>query len=402
MKKTIIYIILTFLLLSSCSKKIDIKPLDKKFYIDKDDNDTINKAVEVTIQQNPIVGFFNKKENTGDRDYYKVSFALRNTSYKIVQTGVPGIDSKLEIYLPNGDILFKIDRNGIGEAEVLSEYYPSTDYIILMTEAKTSYNEKVPYIINFIPKNESGVNEIEPNNNEENAIEISIGDEKKGLLSPANDVDYYKIKYNDGEANNFLVKIETLSNLDINFTLINKESNLIKYVNNFGWGSKEFYSFLSKKKGDYYIKVSGNTNLNDRKDPLYYITIEKLPDDRDGATLYYEEEFNDLKDMATELIDNAEITGIFFPEKDEDWYKFELYKNPISVDLSLSSIRGIDPIIEIYNSDAKLINTINSGKIDSGENASLKNLSKGRYFIRLYSEKKSMQEYKLFFNIRYN
>ncbi len=398
MKKLIICATIVAFLIFSCAKKIDMRPYDKKNYIDRENNDSIKSAVNVTIQQNPIIGFFNKGK-TGDEDYYKIRFAAKGTSYKIVLSGVPGIDSRMELFQPDGEMIYKIDRNGIGESEVLSEYYPSSDYLILMVEAKTGYNEKVPYVINFIPKTDSGVNVTQPNHDEQNAEEIQLGDEKTAILIPGKS-DYYKVTFPDDKKYVFQIKAEPLSNMDINFTIINKKLNMSKFINSYGWGCTEFYTFIDSKKGDYYIKVSGNINSNDRKDPIYKLSVTKLDDTVDDKPVYYEDEFNDTRESATELVNNAEVTGLLYPENDEDWYKLNLDRFSISVDLSLSSIRGINPIIEIYNAGGGLIKTVNEDN-DSARNILLKNLQRGVYFIKLTSDKKSLQEYKLFLNIRF-
>ncbi len=398
----IVFLILLGLILlniTCCGYKIDIKPFDIKDFHDKDDNDTKKTAVEVTTQ-NPIIGFFDEKKNSGDIDFYKVYFSLKNTSYKVLLSGVPGIDSKMVFYGYRGDYLFVVDRLVKGEAEKLWDYYPRYDFIIISVEAKTGFNKKIPYIINFIPKKDEGINEIEPNNDRENAVVIKIGEEKKGLISPKDDIDYYKLVFDDEKTHNFSIKIETLSNLDINFTIMKSDDDLSKYINSFGWGGKEFFSFISNEKGDFYIKVGGVIKNDDVKDPLYYLKIEELPGREEDKDLYYEKEFNDSSKLATDLIEGTEIIGAFYPENDEDWFKFDLFKKPISVDISLSGIREVDSIIELYDKDLKLIKTINEKGEDIKELLSKNDISGGRYFLKIYG-KKSLQEYRLFYNARY-
>jgi|GEM_PF-1264506 len=394
--------ILIVFFITACggSKKIDIKPFDTSFLLDKEENDKKSQACEASTQ-NPIIGFFNANGNSNDVDYYKVNFTLKNTSYKIIQSGVPGIDTRLTFYLPDGTRLFYVDRGKTGEAEVLWEYYPTTDYILMRVESKGGYNDTVPYVINFIPKLGYGINEIEPNNSKDKAVLIKIGEEKSGLISPKDDVDFYKITFEENETENFSIKLETLSNLDINFTLINEKLNNNKYINNFGWGQKEFYPFLNSQKGVYYIRVSGSIKSSDRDDPVYYLKLEKNLDKKDDTDIYYEAEYNDDKENPTELVDGYEIIGAFFPDNDKDWFKFDLYKDPLSVDLSLSRVRGVDPVIELYDNNFNLIKVINDEDMDGGESVKLNDMIKGRYYVKIYSANKSLQEYRLFFNVRY-
>jgi hypothetical protein len=398
-------IVILILFLFSCGSKYpDIRPFDGKIISDKEDNDSLKKAIDVNSNL-PIVGFFNSKGKGkgGDRDCYKVSFALAGISYKIILTGVPGIDSKLSFYSANYSLLFSLDDGGKGESEKAWEYFPSSDTIIITVESKTGYNEKVPYVVNFAPNIKGSVNEIEPNNDKETAIQIRLGEEKKGLILPKEDFDFYKIVFEDDKSHDFNIKVKVYSPFDINFTLYNEKNGSAKFINSYSWSGMETYPYLNSKKGEYFIKVGGVINPNEaNKNPLYSILIEEIDPDMAEKDNYYEQENNDEPEYATEIISGGTTIGAFYPENDADFFTFDLYKNPLSVDVSLSRIREIDPIIEIYDSSKKLIRTINDEKEDQGEKVILNALQKGRYYIKVFSKNKSLLVYKLFFNIRYN
>jgi hypothetical protein len=398
--KQLAILFLALLFFGCSSYDRDLKKIYNKIS-DIEPNDDIKHANPVVIND-PILGFYNKKEKgKNDIDFFKTRMQSRDTSYEISLTAVPGIDSRIKIYDENGRILYTIDENQKGESEKLWEFYPKGDMIYFSVESKSGYNEKVPYVVNFIKKEEAPAEEIEPNNVENDATVIKLGETKKGFISPKNDIDYYKLKFEDDVIHDFSIEIETLSNVDINFIIINKLTDGYKTINNFSWGGSESYPYLSSNKGDYLIKVSGKIS-DDKKDPLYYITIRELPgvsDDNNG--IFYEREFNDTAESSTEIISGNEIIGAFFPEKDSDWYDFELYKKPISVDLSLSRVKGIDPIIEIYDSNKKLLKSVNNVGKDNSAQVSLNNIEAGKYYVRLYSDFSSLLMYKLYFYIRY-
>lgn len=401
MKKNIVIITLLIILIFSCNKlKEKLLPFKEENLVDVEPNDILKKPNEVT-SQSPILGFFNEKGNVGDKDYYKVYFSLKDISYEIIQTAVPGIDTKLTFFSPDGERLFFIDEGAKGESEKMWDYFPSYDHIILLVESKIGFNEKVPYVIEFIPKVDQGIDEIEPNNTLKNAVSIKLDELKKGLISPRGDIDYYKIDIQDDKIHDFSINIETLSNIDINIMLINTEFKKNKYINYSSWGGKEFYPFLSNEKGEYYIKISGNIKTHDRKNPIYYISIDKNYGKETNDDFYFEREYNDNNELATELIDGIYITGIFYPKNDEDWFKFDLFKDSISVDVSLSGIRGVDTIMELYNKDLKKLKIVNEKLKDRGEEISFNGLQKGRYYLKLTSKGYSLLLYKLFFNIRY-
>lgn len=397
--KDISFILIILLIFTGCLKNIDFNSRFFKNISDIENNDLFTKPNEVSVQSS-IVGFFNKKEDSGDKDYYKIFFPQKYISYKMVASSVPAIDMKIVFYTVDGKKILEIDQNGRGEGEKLWEYYPTSDYVVLSIESKYGFNERIPYIINFIPKEESKIEEIEPNNDEENAIIISFPDVKKGLISPKNDIDYYHLIFKDNKNYNFLIKIETLSNLDINFTLYNKNLNKQKYINSYSWGGTEIFPYLSSKNGDFYIRVSGSLNENDKKAPLYYITIEEHKNEENNI-LFFEQEFNDDFETATDLITDSYIIGAYYPEDDIDFFRFDVLNSKNSVTISLSDVRGIDPYISIFDKKFNLIKKIDDRGIDRGEEIYLKDIDKDRYYISIKGNGSSLTYYKMFFNIRY-
>lgn len=399
-----IFLLISFLfIVFSCSKvdKADFNLYQKRL-TDIENNDDKNSAC-LTTTQNCIVGFFNNKLSIGDKDFYNISVTQKNSSYKMILTSVPGIDSKIAVYTSQGEILFYVDENGRGEGEKLWEYYPNGDIISLSVEAKTDYNETVPYYLNFEAKGKDSVEEIEPNNDESNAIKIDIEDDKLGLISPKNDFDYYKIQLTDGPNSDFEIRLETISKLDLNMTIYDKDNAIQKFVNTNSWGGAEIFSFLSSKSKVYYIRVGGSIDKYDKMDPRYTLSVKKLkPVFFHEAESFYEREFNDNIGLATDMINATEYIGSFFPEEDVDWYKFDVLKNENMVNISLSGIRGLDLVIEIFDKNSSLVKKIDENNIDYGEDFSTNNLKSGRYFIKIYSKmSRSMINYNLYYNVRY-
>jgi len=393
-----VFLLLFCIIIFSCSKvdKADYNLYQKRL-TDVENNDDRNSACSTTTQN------CNNKGSIGDKDFYNISVSQKNSSYKMLLTSVPGIDSKITVYTPRGEILFTVDENGRGEGEKLWEYYPSGDVILLSVEAKTNYNETVPYYLNFEAKGKDSVEEIEPNNDESTAIKIDIGDEKRGLISPKNDFDYYKIQLIDGQNYDFEIRLETLSKLDLNMTIYDKDNSIQKFINANSWGGTEIFSFLSSKSKVYYIRVGGSVDKYDKMDPKYTLSVKKLdPIYVNGVEAFYEREFNDVIGLATDMINAAEYIGALFPENDVDWYKFEVLKNENIVNISLSGIRGLDLVLEIYDKNGSLVEKIDENNIDYGEYFSANNLKSGRYFIKIYSKvSRSMINYNLYYNVRY-
>ncbi|MBN1214533.1 MAG: hypothetical protein JXA99_03730 [Candidatus Lokiarchaeota archaeon] len=384
-----------------CSRRVDIKPFDSKNISDIESNDSIKNPKDVSSQM-PIIGFFNDKKDIGDKDYYRVFFSVGHTPYEILQTAVPGIDSKITFYSSSKKMLFNIDRGGKGEPEKLWEYFPASENIIICVESKTGFNEKVPYVINFTPKIDNDIIEEEPNDDEKNAIPIKPGEEKGGLISPKSDVDYYKVIFDDESFYDFSIKVQSQSGLDVNFTLLNIDNKIDKYINEYSWGNIEYFPFLSNKKGNYIIKIKGIIKSDSFQNPAYTLIIEEnLKRKIGGDEVYYEREFNDNSDMATEIIDGTSIIGVFYPENDIDWFKFDIIRMAISLNISLSRIKGLNPNIELYDKNFNMIKLSNDNGIDEGEELIINNVKRGKYYIKITSDNKSLLIYKLFLNVRY-
>ncbi len=368
--------------------------------LDYEPNDTVATSLEVSAQS-LIAGFMNNKGNVGDMDYYKVTFPQHDVSYKIGLTGVPGVDTTVQVFGTNGRQLFITDEGGIGESEKVWDYYPTGDFIYLCVKAKTSFNEKIPYYLTFSPKGENSIEEIEPNNTEETALTLSENDRKKGLIFPKNDVDYYRLNFISTESIIFSVNVDPLSNVDLFFTVYDKTNNIIKLINNNAAGITEMMKYLDSGKGSYYIRIGGSPDRTDKRDPAYSISVTVHPDtDLRGNSLFYEQEFNDTPDLATDIWERANITGMLFPDNDIDWYRFDVLKETNTVNISLSDIRGLDTVIEIYDNNSNLLYTVDNNSTDGHENISLSNMPLGRYYMRLSAKKgSSMINYSLFCNI---
>jgi hypothetical protein len=365
---------------------------------DKGDNNSFKKAAETDLTD-PVVGFIHHPEQKNDIDFYKIRGLTPGASYRITVTPVPEADLILKVYQANGKPLFSVNEKGRGESEVLWEFRPRSDQEILSIESRQGFNDIIPYVINLTRK-ETSNEEDEPNNNEVQAVTINLDSEKKGYIAPSTDIDFYHITFPDARTYDFSVRIEALSNLDLNFNLINKKTGELKMINSNDWGGEEIFPYLSSSKGDYYLRISGKVSGSNIKEPVYYLSIPRFKPDLSSDEVYTEREFNDTPDKSTTLINETETEGCIFPLKDEDWYAFELYKKPLTADLSVSKVKQLDLKIDIFDSSHQLLHTINKYGKAMSEQISL-NLDQGRYFVKISAGDSSLEPYHLFFMARY-
>jgi hypothetical protein len=399
MVKYLIIMLLILLSIVSCKEEDSDKDLTRIFdaVTDIEPNDNIGEANEAVIIE-PIVGFFNKKDgNKSDIDCYKI-FLKNSIPYELVSTGVPSVDYRITILNKKNARIFSINESGKGEGERLWNFNSTDEYIFLRIESINGFNEKIPYIINIVQKEESDSEEIEPNNNESSANIININDTKRGFITPRGDIDYYKIDFDSERAYDFNIEVESLSNLDASFTIIDKKNGITKNINNFSFGGSELFNYLDSSKGDYYIRVTGEENSSVKLEPIYFISVNES---KKTQNTYYEREFNDTFSLSTELISGSEMVGFFYPENDVDFYKFELYRDAISVNISLSSIKGIDSTIELFDTNHNLIKKINDNGFDYGEELILNDLKASHYYVKLSVNGRSSSSYNLYLLTRY-
>lgn len=368
-------------MLFSCSKKnkIDIRPFKK--LDDTVNNKSFDHAVFCDFMS-PIVGFYDPEDS---HDFYYLDF-LSNAGYTVLLTAVPGVDSRLNFYNEQKDLLFRVDNNGIGEYEKIWKFHPGAGKIYIAVESKNSYNKKIPYTVNFIPLTSSENEENEPNNSFEKADSIEIGQTKKGYISPDSDIDYYKINHLEKGTVDFSVEIETLSNLDITFMIINRDNDKSVLVNDSSWGGKEQFLYIGSDKGPFYIRVSGSVNKMNNKDPVYYLKIYPEKDD----ILNYEREFNNDVDNSTKILLNEEIQGVI-TDSDIDYYHFDTINDLKTINVSVSGLSNGSVNIKLLDNDNELLYGV-----DNNRNLMYRNLKKGRYYIVITRDKGGNSVYKLF------
>lgn len=379
-----------FVLICSCRWKEEDKFLPYETILDQEENDSFSAAILVGDRESAIVGFFHQKTNAVDldQDYYRFPLPEGAASYQIRLTAVPGVDSVVTVYNGKRDKLFVMDERGVGEAEIIWNYYCKYSEIYISVQSKYGYNENVPYVMTVKADTKEKTMEIEPNNTEDAATILIPGVPLKGYIVPAYDIDYYQLEFGDG-VSDFQAKVESLSSLDINMMLIDKNSGKSVFINEAGFGGTEVTQYFASNKGKYYVRITGI--IGDlQKEPLYYITLEILP----GKTSY-EREFNDIRESASVLIPQEEMVGIL-EKNDVDYFQFDVLRPKAKVDFSLESLNGRDFSMEILDAEEKMVYSA-----VGTENISLRDIKKGRYYVCLKKKSDSGERsaYQLFLNI---
>jgi len=230
-------------------------------------------------------------------------------------------------------------------------------------------------------------NEEEPNDLLFNAQPFEIPVKIKGKLANINDIDFFRISKSNQ------------NNLPIAIYINSSWTNLLKLTlieNN-----KEIKSFLCNENevsirniflnnSLYFIKIEKNRKIPDEVD--YILKIEEEKDFQN-----FEREPNDNFAFANEIDTNLNyIKGYFTPSfnllnsnenyLETDWFKCFLKKSNI-VSVEITSVPGIDSVLEIYDEFLTFLKKCDSFGIDEPE--FLRNYiipESGYYFIKVYSK----------------
>ena len=247
------------------------------------------------------------------------------------------------------------------------------------------------------------IKEKEPNNSkwDSQAINIPINISSK---IDNYDIDYYKF-IAQGQNTNLIdielsTKIPNPLNLDLYF-----QNKLIKS----SYLLKEDYEKRENKivfknifiiQGVYYIRI---TKKKEESEEVRYSLNIKLDSDINNK----EREPNDRLVEANYInITNGYIKGFFNPAwnlalKDlnfieADWFKFTITEKSNILSVEITSIPGIDPVIELYNDLGFLMKKADSMEVDEPE--ILKNFGvfrEGEYFVKIYNKNIGFQNDKI-------
>lgn len=399
-----LYGIFCFLLIcSGCRNQNENPYLPYETIYDKEPNNSFDTALPLNAAAGlNIAGFYNaydEKTQSPDADYYRISLKDSGCAYRMTLTAVPGVDGKLMVYSPNHELLFEMNERGVGEAEVVWDYYCRYPEIYIAVASCGGANNNVPYMLSIAADNHDSRIEVEPNNEEKNATVLTSLFPLKGYIVPNDDVDCYHLEF-DGQVCDFRVKVESFSNLDVSLTLVENISvpspdvtsdvevtRKSCVVNQNGWGGSEVTQYFSSGKSDFYVYVTAKVQSS-QKEPVYYITLETFSE---GS---YEREFNNCREDATPILVQEEITGELDPG-DVDWFYFDVLYSGTRAELSLDGISDKRFALDIEKSDGT---TVYSGK--GTTNLSLRDLKSGRYYLILKQDEKigMKNRYRLFIN----
>ncbi|HOP62974.1 MAG TPA: hypothetical protein PK906_06360 [Spirochaetota bacterium] len=241
--------------------------------------------------------------------------------------------------------------------------------------------------------------EIEPNNTVSTATIVETGKEYTGFLDTENDIDNYLLKIPEDQ----VIRIELSGVKGINHAIqvrgiVDGSLRAIKTVDDNRKSSPEEIANLFLNPGDYIIVVTHGIRdvKKGNSENSYTLRITAR------SPFNEESEPNDLPEYGNIIGNGESIAGYFspsrnmlnensqWPYREEDWFSADIVAGddaPVTVDLFLKGVGGVDSILSLYSPEMKELavsDNTSAGGAESITGFGIK--STGRYYILVTSK----------------
>lgn len=215
--------------------------------------------------------------------------------------------------------------------------------------------------------------EREPNDDYASATQVRPG-RVQGTLSGPKDADIYRLELLE-ESAVLSLSLGGIRDADFVLSVRDKDRRELKRCDETAAGGDEEALDIGLRQGFYYIVVSNKNEKADNPSQAYamQVKLEKAAG--------HESEPNDSPQTAGPLELPGVTRGHYFPSKnllsgdtdyvEQDWFRIDIATGLFLLNLDLSEVPKVDPVIEIYDSNGYKVKEVDSGGIGEGE--SLKN-----------------------------
>lgn len=206
--------------------------------------------------------------------------------------------------------------------------------------------------------------EKEPNDHFTQATLVSSNRAVTGTVASASDIDVYKLEISRAGLLSF--HIGGIRSVDFTVSLLDKDRQELKKIDETASGGDERGVDLGVSPGIYYLALSNKDPKADNPGQTYILVLkQESPAGR-------ESEPNDKPLEATPLTPGGLLRGHYFPSQnslsqeedksEQDWFRLQVDQPGVyTLNLDLSEVPKIDPILEIYDSNSYKIKEISAG-----------------------------------------
>lgn len=233
--------------------------------------------------------------------------------------------------------------------------------------------------------------EVEPNDSFQQATYLKAGQVAKGHLQSAKDEDWYRIESAGG---NLSARIGGIREADFTLTLLDKDRQVLKKVDETVAGGDEALLDAGLPQGSYYLVVANKNEKADNPGQEYALATTVEP------AAGREHEPNDKALQATPAEPSGTVRGHYWPTKDllsedpdaveEDWYAVDVTREGVFLlNVDVSEVPKVDPQLEVYDSTGYKLKELDAGGVGEGE--SLRSFGvrgPAKFMLRLRSKHK--------------
>jgi len=351
-------------------------PILAQVRTESESNNRREEANEILLGET-LEGLFQTKD---DHDWYKliISQAGKNI-IRVDLSGVPNVNAALDIYSETGTWLKHADLTREGQPEAIINFGVEEGIYYIVARGY-QMNETDKYTLNtkLIGPRQEG-QEFEPNDKQEMANEIHLGERMEGFYHPVNDHDWYKLAVEQPGKNVIRIELSGIAGVNSFFTICDDSGKILKRAESVGPGEAEACINFGVTEGNYYIDVS-SVQTDERI--TYTLTAQLLGPWKEGQ----EFEVNDRKEQANPIRLGESIKGFFHPRDDQDWYALDVDQPGKSIiRINLSGVADNDSTVSLYDEAGNRLKDFNTNRKGEPETVPNFGVEKGIYYIRLIS-----------------
>jgi hypothetical protein len=352
-------------------------------------NDSRESANELKIGES-IEGYF---EHTRDEDWYKlINDQPGKSLVQIDLSAVPGVNEKIELRNEKGSQIWKADEaDENGPESIFNLVLDQGVYYINVWAREANIKDKYTLGTNILGPWREGV-EAEPNNEENTATEIRLGQNREGYFQYEGDEDYYKLIVDQKGKNNIEIALSAVPGVDERFQILDKDGKKLWDANDGSKGEPESVKYFTITEGTYYIWVKGyQKNITNK-----YILIARLL----GPWQENQEaEPSDGAEWATEIKLNTPLIGRINKNDDIDYYVLSVPEAGFdTIVMQLSGVPEVRWNFELLDPKEKRLDYSWRGETGEGEEIVKMKFKPGTYYlkVRVRGGKNTGGEYMLY------
>jgi hypothetical protein len=337
-------------------------------------NDSREQAQEIRLGESAR-GQFQKQ---GDEDFYKLIIdAPGKTLVQIDLSAVPEVDGRIILYDGEGNEIWRAndaDKNG-PESIFNLALAQGAYYIDVWTRdfnAKDSYSLSAKSLGPW----REGM-EAEPNDRQENATDLRLGQSVEGYYLNAGDEDYYRLVIDAPGKNNIQVDLSAVPGVDGRIWILDQDRNELWGGNDMSKGEPETVPYFVVTSGTYYLCIKGYQEDITTK---YSLIARLLGPWKEGQEAEPNNEFK----QAGEIKFNVPFTGRINSRYDTDCYLLHVPEPaPDITVIQVTGVPGIQWNLYLLDPKQKYLDQSRQAEAGGGEGIVRMRLKPGAYYIQV-------------------